>query len=356
MNKKGFVLIETLVVTLFVLFIFTILYNSAVPLLAKYNELGYYDDLDTTYDLYHLRNLILKDSNYNSIKTKKYQKLQCSNLISNQICSNLFNILELDTNDEIVFLNMSYLNDLKNDANISYDIKNYLSYVDTTGNILILQKNGYVSYLNLSEKIYTYNDCFKTNRLPAGTLEITDYYMYDETSSDKLYRNELCTKDVQIPSSINGVTVTRIGDSAFASKGITSVVVPTTIKEIGKLAFANNYLDEIELPNVETIDDQAFYTEQGTNSYYGIETIRIGSQFTNAGVGIFSTYDYDMFASDGNVYIDLPCSTLETYANYPFLNINSSDNGNCNYHLYGNNELCYECRQESDHGIGGGNN
>ena len=51
MNKKGFVLMETLVVTVFTLFIFTILYNSIVPLLGKYTELAYYNDLDTTYSL-----------------------------------------------------------------------------------------------------------------------------------------------------------------------------------------------------------------------------------------------------------------------------------------------------------------
>ena len=52
MNKRGFVLAETLVVTIFVLIIFTVLYNGAVPLLGKYQELSYYDDLDVTYDLY----------------------------------------------------------------------------------------------------------------------------------------------------------------------------------------------------------------------------------------------------------------------------------------------------------------
>ena len=41
MNKKGFVLTETLVVTIFVLLIFTILYNTAVPLLGRYEEIYY---------------------------------------------------------------------------------------------------------------------------------------------------------------------------------------------------------------------------------------------------------------------------------------------------------------------------
>ena len=57
-NKKGFVLMETLVVTIFTLFIFTILYNNIVPLIGKYDELSYYNDIDTTYQLYHIKKLI----------------------------------------------------------------------------------------------------------------------------------------------------------------------------------------------------------------------------------------------------------------------------------------------------------
>ena len=74
MNKKGFVLIETLVVTMFTLFIFTILYNSVVPLLGRYKELSYYDDLDTTYDLHHINKLIRSDSNYQIIMSSNYKK------------------------------------------------------------------------------------------------------------------------------------------------------------------------------------------------------------------------------------------------------------------------------------------
>ena len=46
-NKKGFVLLETLIVTIFTLIIFTVLYTSVVPLLGRYDTLSYYNDLDT---------------------------------------------------------------------------------------------------------------------------------------------------------------------------------------------------------------------------------------------------------------------------------------------------------------------
>ena len=77
MNKKGFVLMETLVVTVFTMFIFTILYNSVVPLLGRYTELSYYDDLDTTYDLYHLGKLLRYATNSEEIVNTHYKILKC---------------------------------------------------------------------------------------------------------------------------------------------------------------------------------------------------------------------------------------------------------------------------------------
>ena len=57
MNKKGFILMETLVVTMFVLLTFSILYSNAVPLLGKYKEISHYNGIDTTYDLYHVKRI-----------------------------------------------------------------------------------------------------------------------------------------------------------------------------------------------------------------------------------------------------------------------------------------------------------
>ena len=148
MNKKGFVLMETLVVTVFTMFIFTILYNSVVPLLGKYRELSYYDDLDTTYDLYHIVKLIKNDPNYEEIANNHYKILKCQDLESEK-CNTLFNFLNIDnTMDEVIFLNTTYMDELKNNQEVSNMIKDYLQYIDTTGNIILLQNDGYISYLN----------------------------------------------------------------------------------------------------------------------------------------------------------------------------------------------------------------
>lgn len=152
LNKKGFVLLETLVVTIFTLIIFTLLYTSAVPLLGKYNDLAYYNDLDTTYDLFYLKRIIVKDANFSSIRNTStgYKKIKCSDLVNSETCYDVLNLLNFDSNkDEIVYLKTDKLANLKNDNSISSGIKDYLNYVSTTGEILLLNKNNYLSYLKI---------------------------------------------------------------------------------------------------------------------------------------------------------------------------------------------------------------
>jgi hypothetical protein len=158
MNKKGFVLAETLVVTIFVLLIFTVLYNSAIPLLGRYEVMSFYDDLDTTYDLYHLRKYIRNDSGYlnilNEASGNGYKLLKCSNLTLQDIdnCNNIYNLLKIDsTMDEVLLIKKEALkkNVLASDDSISNDLKDYLNHIDFTGNILVLQNDGYISYINI---------------------------------------------------------------------------------------------------------------------------------------------------------------------------------------------------------------
>lgn len=83
--------------------------------------------------------------------------------------------------------------------------------------------------------------------LSDGTVEITYYKGTDA--------------NVVIPETIDGYTVTSIGDSAFLMRtGITSVEIPETVKYIGAKAFSNcSGITEIVLPeSIRTIGDEAF--------------------------------------------------------------------------------------------------
>lgn len=66
--------------------------------------------------------------------------------------------------------------------------------------------------------------------------------------------------NITIPTSIDGHTVTSIGNNAFKDKSLTSVTIPNTVKSIGSFAFYNcTSLVNISIPNsVTNIGDSAF--------------------------------------------------------------------------------------------------
>ena len=152
-NKKGFVLLETLTVTIFTLIIFTILYTSVVPLLGRYDALSYYNDLDITYDLYYVKKMLLADSNYESISNLDYKNITCGSLNDIETCQEYFQALNINPNngDKLVYLNLSN-EDVKNNSSLDDDIKDYLKYIDVNGKILLLKKNDYISYLKMTSK------------------------------------------------------------------------------------------------------------------------------------------------------------------------------------------------------------
>ena len=89
LNQKGFVLAETLIVTLFVMVIFSMLYSNFYPLLAEYEVREGYDDVDSKYAVYWIKKTI-EDASYvdNNIPklldgsiANKYIQLNCNNVL-----------------------------------------------------------------------------------------------------------------------------------------------------------------------------------------------------------------------------------------------------------------------------------
>ena len=151
-NKKGFVLLETLVVTIFTLIIFTLLYTTTVPLLGKYKDLSYYNDIDITYDLYYLKRLIKNDNKYNDINNSSYKSIKCTDLEDANTCNSYFDALNIKKNDELVYLDLKKLN--ANKKYLSSDIIDYVNRIDKKYNnskILILKRNDYISFVKWFE-------------------------------------------------------------------------------------------------------------------------------------------------------------------------------------------------------------
>ncbi|MEY9978263.1 leucine-rich repeat protein [Lysinibacillus sp. RC79] len=89
------------------------------------------------------------------------------------------------------------------------------------------------------------------------------------------------SKDIVIPSEINGQPVVVIGTSAFFNNQLTSVVIPSSVTKIEAFAFAHNHLKHVEIPSsVTTIEASVFAYNQLTSVEIseGVTTIK-GSAF-----------------------------------------------------------------------------
>lgn len=99
---------------------------------------------------------------------------------------------------------------------------------------------------------------------PVEAFEIEDGVI---TSYDISYGTE-----VNIPSTINGMTVTAIDDFVFENYSITKLVLPNTLTRIGDCAFINSTsLKKVIIP------DSVTFIGNGAFAYAPIEQLKLGS-------------------------------------------------------------------------------
>lgn len=109
LNKNGFVLAETLIVTVFLMVLFTMVYSNFYPLIGEYEKRETYDDVDSKYAVYWIKKLV-ESAAYKPSDAKKafmqeygYMRFECSDIdsVDNQknVCINLVNSLEIQNCD-----------------------------------------------------------------------------------------------------------------------------------------------------------------------------------------------------------------------------------------------------------------
>ena len=126
-------------------------------------------------------------------------------------------------------------------------------------------------------------DCGVVDNQPAQETSSVCFDFNNESGTILDYHdtNPECSSDVVIPSNINGVAVTAIGDSAFKSNQLTSVIIPNSVTSIGWSAFRSNQLTSVTIPNsVTTIGDYIFYDNQ-------LASVTIPNSVTTIGGGAF---------------------------------------------------------------------
>ena len=131
--------------------------------------------------------------------------------------------------------------------------------------VLLCLTVGYASFstnINLSAKGNIYNKgdlCYETSDNGDGTVTITDY-------------DKSCGSEVNIPNTIKGKTVTKIGNAGWGSskvfnhKSLTKVTIPDTVTYIGTYAFSDNQISNLDLgTGVQKIGTEAFLVNKLTN-------------------------------------------------------------------------------------------
>lgn len=152
-NKKGFVMTETLVVTVFLVTIFTFIYVSIVPLIGTYEgTIERNMDIDILYKLYHIRKMLYSDINKDYIIDDVHKELTCDNFTDHAYCHDLMRFLELADYDKVSentytlsrnHYRLIYVNDIYDNLNyvngIDKDMWNYIKrYQKFDGKYLIL--------------------------------------------------------------------------------------------------------------------------------------------------------------------------------------------------------------------------
>ena len=173
----------------------------------------------------------------------------------------------------------------------------------------LIRKLCFLSFLFLSINSAALDDGTWTYELVGDNVEVTGCY-------------SACSKDLVIPNTIAGKSVTIIGAEAFRAINLASVIIPNNVITIGHSAFYGNNLASVIIPNnVITIGGWAFRSNQLTS-------LIIGSSVTNIGAVAF----------EGNQLfnVTIPDSVL-SIGEDAFKNNIVTDNGVWEYYLLSDN-------------------
>ena len=156
-DNQGFVMVETIVVAVFVIGICTFLFTNFLPLIADYERVSEYDNVDTKYKAHEIRKMLLrefdKDANLTSIFSShissntgyyRYQNYSeevgdevvvknrlCSLLTSPNYCNKLLSTDYLNVKEIIVtpFKLSNFKGIVKDNQDFDRSLREYVEYL-----------------------------------------------------------------------------------------------------------------------------------------------------------------------------------------------------------------------------------
>ena len=137
-NEKGFILVETLIVGVFIMGIFSLLYTNLFPLIGEYERYKDYDTVESTYLAHWARMIALKgltDSSYTTAKNTGYLDITDCSLytVSDGIasCSAFINMNNVSKIYLTPYSTVDFKNFVKDNKDFSRSFREYISYLPT---------------------------------------------------------------------------------------------------------------------------------------------------------------------------------------------------------------------------------
>ena len=192
-NSKGFVLVETLVVAVFVSAIFSVIYSNFYPIMGEYEKREAYDDIDSKYATFWFKRIIQSDSvNFtniqNDITNNSYHEFNCSNDIVDsdvtaiKVCNSLVTRFGVEK---------MYITDYKlGNRDVSSDKNNFKDIVEKNDpNVFSSGLQDYVAYLPTYSKVPSLNGaCYRLVVEFHNTRDGNDYWTYSTIEILKVSR------------------------------------------------------------------------------------------------------------------------------------------------------------------------
>lgn len=166
-NNSGFAIVETIVVAVFVMGICSFLFANFLPLIADYERIEDYDNVEHVYKTNEVRKLILREKNNLNNSIKSYIKSNsgylewkegvnsiCNSLSIKNFCQKLFSndYLGVDTIYITPFKIGNFKAIVKNDDRFSRSFKEYIDYLpsydrysstfDSYYRLIVIYKDG----------------------------------------------------------------------------------------------------------------------------------------------------------------------------------------------------------------------
>lgn len=255
-NNKGFVLAETLVVTVFLMTIFGVIYANFLPLVGEYEKREYYDDVDGKYSVFWLKRMI-EDSSYHinakaqkNLKYKGYARFECSDVDTQDEkrneCISLVKELQINGCDKNGNLCDIYITKYRIGDTDKYNFKRSVLKGKNTGTNAA---PNWVSYKRYEENCYA-NTTLSDNTIGNAT-----------TCKNNLINK--CIEGLEVNNSENQSKCNALADKKLFTSGFQDYIMASPDYSAGSLNYANYRVIAI------------IHNKKDNNNYYSYATIEV---------------------------------------------------------------------------------